>query len=862
MTKKTPLAPLADTKATNPWAWMSSAYDYALDAWERSVLYADVRRQRGDQYRQHLTEKMPNVLNFDGEVIMSGLKLPRPVNYGLVRIAPLPDVPVDASRRPIVVVDPRAGHGPGIGGFKPDSEIGAALRAGHPCYFIGFLPDPVPGQTIEDVMRAVAAFMEKVNELHPGTKGKPAVIGNCQAGWQVLMTASVWPDLFGPIIVAGSPLSYWAGHTPMRYAGGMLGGSWLTALTSDLGLGRFDGAWLVKNFESLDPANTWWSKNYNLYSKVDTEAPRYLGFEKYWGGHVYLNDVEIQYIVDNLFIGNRLSNAELITSDGVRIDFRNIRSPIVVFCSYGDNITPPEQALGWITDLYRDDDDVVSHDQTIVYATHESIGHLGIFVSGSVGRKEHREFVSNIDLIDVIPAGIYQATITDETRPIAPDDNDGPYTLAIRRQPYKAVLDLVKPDPESDRRFAAVSKVSEINLSLYRAFMQPWVKAAANSTMAHWMQVLHPLRLSYELWSSRNLLAPLVEQAADKVRADRHEVSENNPAWMIQTALSRAMADALDNYRDQRDATYAAVFKTVYGSPLVQALAGFAPNDNKPARSHPGESPEHKVFVHQRLDDLRNKIAVGSVLEAVIRCIFYVLRLRGHADKRQFRDALRVHQPGYLKHYDHAAFRALVREQALLLTYYPRESMQALPELLQGSDPKAIRDAAALIRELSLDSPLTELEQGNLETLLNIFENAALQGEARLKAAEVAKAAEKAANAPTPEPESASEPESAFAPESAPAPEPESEPESAPAPTPAPEPEPEPEPTSAPVPAPEPTLAEATPATATVARKVAAKTARSGSGSGRRGRGAQTANASAKLAATAKARTRSTPDAG
>jgi poly(3-hydroxyalkanoate) synthetase len=36
----------------------------------------------------------------------------------------------------------------------------------------------------------------------------------------------------------------------------------------------------------------------------------------------------------------------LLTSDGVRIDLRNIRSPILVFCSYGDNITPPAQALG------------------------------------------------------------------------------------------------------------------------------------------------------------------------------------------------------------------------------------------------------------------------------------------------------------------------------------------------------------------------------------------------------------------------------------------------------------------------------------------------------------------------------------
>ena len=181
---------------------------------------------------------------------------------------------------PFVIVDPRAGHGPGIGGFKADSEIGVASRAGHACYFVGFTPEPEPGQTIEDVMRAEEVFLEKIIDLHPEAEGKPCVIGNCQAGWAVMMLAAVRPDLFGPIIVPGSPMSYWAGkrgQNPMRYTGGLLGGSWLTALSSDLGKGKFDGAYLVENFENMNPANTYWTKNYNLWSKVDTEAERFLG---------------------------------------------------------------------------------------------------------------------------------------------------------------------------------------------------------------------------------------------------------------------------------------------------------------------------------------------------------------------------------------------------------------------------------------------------------------------------------------------------------------------------------------------------------------------------------------------------------
>ena len=187
------------------------AMEYAVDAFQRSVLFWDVMRQRGNQYREHMAETAPNVLDYKAELVVDGRTLERPVNYVLARIVPPAGVEINPKLRPFIVVDPRAGHGPGIGGFKADSEIGVAFKAGHPCYFIGFLPDPVPGQTIEDIARAEAIFIEKVAAEYPEANGKPCVIGNCQAGWAIMMLAAIRPELFGPIIVAGSPLSYWAG---------------------------------------------------------------------------------------------------------------------------------------------------------------------------------------------------------------------------------------------------------------------------------------------------------------------------------------------------------------------------------------------------------------------------------------------------------------------------------------------------------------------------------------------------------------------------------------------------------------------------------------------------------------------------
>jgi len=343
-----PIPPAQALPFLDPFGFGRAAFDYWRDAVERSVLYMDVMRQRGNQYLEHIEKTKPNVLGFDAEVVMDGRRLPRPVNYELLRILPPDGVEIDLQARPFVVVDPRAGHGPGIGGFKPDSEIGVALRAGHPCYFIGFLPYPEAGQTVEDVVEAEIAFLRRVVEGHPESSEKPMVVGNCQAGWQIMMAAALEPDVFGPILIAGAPLSYWAGergHAPMRYSGGMTGGSWVTALVSDIGNGLFDGAWLVQNFERLNPANTWWDKQYRLYAQVDSEAERYLDFERWWGGHVVLGGEEIQYIVDNLFVGNRLSTAQLVTSDGRRIDLRNLRRQIDTIIETVTETHPPDDEM-------------------------------------------------------------------------------------------------------------------------------------------------------------------------------------------------------------------------------------------------------------------------------------------------------------------------------------------------------------------------------------------------------------------------------------------------------------------------------------------------------------------------------------
>ena len=109
---------------------------------------------------------------------------------------------------------------------------------------------------------------------------------------------------------------------------------------------------------------------------------------------------------------------------------------------------------------------------------HETIGHLGIFVSGGVAKKEHQEFASNIDLIDVLPPGLYEAVMTRKTaESVNQDAIDGDWIVRFEPRTLDDIRAIVQPDPENERRFATVRRVSEINLGLYRSMVQPFVKA-------------------------------------------------------------------------------------------------------------------------------------------------------------------------------------------------------------------------------------------------------------------------------------------------------------------------------------------------------------------------------------------------
>jgi len=674
-----------------------AAWDYWVDACQRTILFWDVMRQRGNTFLDHEDKGKPPLLVFEHEMVLDGRTLDRPVNYFLVRIVPPAGTSVDRRKRPFVVFDPRAGHGPGIGGFKVDSEIGVAMRAGHPCYFVGFRADPEPGQTLEDVGRAEGHFLQKVADLHPDADGRPCIVGNCQAGWAVMMLSAAKPELVGPILLAGAPLSYWSGtgtQNPMRYSGGLLGGSWLAALASDLGKGLFDGAHIVANFENLNPANTLWTKQYNLYSKIDTEAPRYLEFERWWGGFFLMNEEEMRFIVDNLFVGNKLASGGIVTSAGQRIDLRNIKSPVVVFASWGDNITPPQQALNWILDCYATDREIVAREQTIVYLLHHDIGHLGIFVSGKVAQREHAEIVQGLDLIELLPPGLWEMVIEDKV-PGAPGSEliPGRYLVHFERRRLDDIRAL-EDTREDERPFSVVARVSEINEGLYRTFVSPLIKPWISEATAAAGRRLHPNRMQHYLWSDRNPLMRPVGRLAEQVRAQRRPVAADNPFVALERQMSDSIERTLDGYRDARDRMIELTFNAIYSNPWLRAMVGLA-ETAAPALEGPVRDDVYEALVAQKIVSLKARFSEGGIREAAVRILMYAGGDEPSVDTRGFKMLQRVreeHEDLFGgEHLSAAERRDLFKNQFFMLLLDEQHALATLPKLLPTA---AQRDAA------------------------------------------------------------------------------------------------------------------------------------------------------------------------
>ncbi len=695
------------TTAASGTPLFNDAWEYVDDAWQRSILFMDVLRKRGDIYHEHMAQGNPPVLTFDYKIVMDGRKFDKPVNFSLVKIIERRNQPVfkkqddeerravqveettrttKSIRRPIVIIDPRAGHGPGIGGSKRDSEIGVALVLGHPVYFILFFPNPEPDQTLADVQRSQVKFIEEIGRLHPDA-GKPALIGNCQGGWASALIGADRPDITGPMVFNGSPLSYWAGvdgKNPMRYKGGLTGGTWMASLWSDLGGGKFDGANLVSGFEDLNPSNTFWTKQYNVYASVDTEEKRYLEFERWWNGYYYMTAEEIRFIVANLFVGNRLEQGLLELDEKTRIDLKNIDDPILVFASSGDNITPPQQALNWIYKVWGSVEGLKDQDQVVVYLLHKTIGHLGIFVSAKVSKKEHKGIIGSIDLMEYLKPGLYEMVI-DEGKDFS---ETGDYKVKFEERAMDDILSL-DDGLLDEENFRAVSAVSDFNDEFYQTFVSPWVKWWTTESSAEILRQANPLRWSRYAFSDKNPWMAPFKAWAPMVKENRRQVSQDNLFLSLEKSNAKAWAGIWDAFRDIRDDSQEFCFKTIYGNPVVrdsfeERINEITAKEDKLKKEMEVQSKKKKKHKQKKM---RADMEKGGFVKGLFRLMAALIG-KDHTIEQEelkyIRKLVTIHN--IMTNSSEADLKQQMLDQVKLLQFDEDQAIAAIPKLIRGAE--------------------------------------------------------------------------------------------------------------------------------------------------------------------------------
>ena len=168
--------------------------------------------------------------------------------------------------------------------------------------------------------------------------------------------------------------------------------------------------------------------------------------------------------------------------------------PIVLFASLGDNITPPQQAFNWVADVYGSTEEIKARGQVIVGLMHEDVGHLGIFVSGKVAKKEHAQIVSVLKSIEALPPGLYGMEIAEQQgRPAAKPSYDVSF-VELRLEDVVARLNRFKRADE--KAFEAVNAVSEFNQRAYELFGRPLVQALSNEYGAEAVAHVPPAALA------------------------------------------------------------------------------------------------------------------------------------------------------------------------------------------------------------------------------------------------------------------------------------------------------------------------------------------------------------------------------
>ena len=397
-----------------------------------------------------------------------------------------------------------------------------------------------------------------------------------------------------------------------------------------------------------------------------------------------MNESEIRWIVENLFVGNKLGKNEAHLETGRPIDLKAIRAPVIVFASHGDNITPPQQALNWILDTYADESEIEIRGQRIIYMVHDEVGHLGIFVSSSVAKREHTQVASTLKTIEALPAGLYEMKIDD----VVGEGRDKHFTVSFHKRTFSDVEAEGGLRSEEDA-FAAVARLSDNLAEVYDTTVRPIIRQTVTSEFASRQRELHPLRVQHSYYSSQNPLIAPVANLAELVRMYRQPVSGNNPFQLAEVVWAEWIETSLQTATELRAwwceqiflATYAGAWGEWYGTP----------NKARRARKSPEELRALPVVV-----DAIQSIDAGGLVEAVIRMLIMLADSRGNVRRdRLERSSEVLTQRPLFADLTPAQRARIIHTQGLVVHFEPEKALETLQDLLP--DDQQRNDAINLV---------------------------------------------------------------------------------------------------------------------------------------------------------------------
>jgi hypothetical protein len=312
---------------------------------------------------------------------------------------------------------------------------------------------------------------------------------------------------------------------------------------------------------------------------------------------------------------------------------------------------------------------------------------------------------------------VIQKKAEDDT---SPDLIIGDYISKFESRTLDDIRALGGNSLEDDRCFAAVARLSEVTNGLYRTTLQPIVRSLATEQGAEWMRRLHPLRLSYEIFSNeRNPAMKSVESAAQWVRENRQPAKPDNPFLVWQELTSDWIVLNLNLFQSWRDMMMEQMFFGIYSQPWLQAMLGLRASD-APPRDKPGQAPEHLAFIERRIEELRAGMERGGPREAAIRALIYVRLPEKAADERVFQAILRTRDErdsGMTL----SQFKETVRDQFLMLLIDERQAVAAIPKLLEGHQDEAWQSWEKLRRITTASGSLTKEVEQRLAEMEKLF---------------------------------------------------------------------------------------------------------------------------------------------